>query len=127
MNGTTAESPTLEPESELLEVTTTEFGDEALIIAGTGSNSTKKTIESTEQAKLGRGRGRRCSLLNSQTKRPARSFQSGCGRGGHPNCSVQCSRADRCKLELETILELAEHPRIVGIKEASEILIFSRR
>jgi len=50
--GTTGESPTLADDEKLalLEVVLEEVGDEATVIAGTGSNDTRRTVELTSRA-----------------------------------------------------------------------------
>jgi len=51
--GTTGESPTLteEEKNRVIEIVTEEANGEAIVVAGTGTNNTEKTIQATKRAK----------------------------------------------------------------------------
>jgi 4-hydroxy-tetrahydrodipicolinate synthase len=123
--GTTGESPTLtwEEEYELFRVVRQAVGGRAKIIAGTGSNSTREAIVATEKAyKLG--------LDGTLQVTPYYNKPPQAGLYEHfraialsapelPMILYNIPGRTACKLELETILRLAEIPNIVGIKEAT--------
>jgi 4-hydroxy-tetrahydrodipicolinate synthase len=123
--GTTGESPTLtwEEEYELFRVVRQAAGGRAKIIAGTGSNSTREAIVATEKAyKLG--------LDGTLQVTPYYNKPPQAGLYEHfraialsapelPMILYNIPGRTACKLELETILRLAEIPNIVGIKEAT--------
>ncbi len=123
--GTTGESPTLtwEEEYELFQVVRNAVAGRAKIIAGTGSNSTKEAIIATEKAsKLG--------LDGTLQVTPYYNKPPQAGLYEHFRAIAQSAPdlpmilynipgRTACKLELETILRLAEIPNIIGIKEAT--------
>jgi 4-hydroxy-tetrahydrodipicolinate synthase len=123
--GTTGESPTLtwEEEYELFRVVRNAVQGRAKIIAGTGSNSTREAIAATEKAcKLG--------LDGTLQVTPYYNKPPQAGLYEHfraialsapelPMILYNIPGRTACKLELDTILRLAEIPNIIGIKEAT--------
>jgi dihydrodipicolinate synthase (EC 4.2.1.52) len=123
--GTTGESPTLtwEEEYQLFQVVRNAVQGRAKIIAGAGSNSTKEAIAATEKAsKLG--------LDGTLQVTPYYNKPPQAGLYEHFRAIAQSAPdlpmilynipgRTACKLELDTILRLAEIPNIVAIKEAT--------
>jgi len=123
--GTTGESPTLtwEEEYQLFQVVRHAVNGRAKIIAGAGSNSTREAIAATEKAsKLG--------LDGTLQVTPYYNKPPQAGLYEHfraialsapelPMILYNIPGRTACKLELDTILQLAEIPNIVGIKEAT--------
>jgi len=123
--GTTGESPTLtwEEEYQLFQVVRNAVQGRAKIIAGAGSNSTREAIAATEKAcKLG--------LDGTLQVTPYYNKPPQAGLYEHFRAIAQSAPElpmilynipgrTACKLELETIVRLAEIPNIIGIKEAT--------
>lgn len=122
--GTTGEVPTLsrEEKEEILKVVVDEVGDRAEIIAGTGSYSTKDSIEMTEIAeKIGvdgimavvpyynkppqSGLYKHFSLIAESTSLPVMIY----------NVPGRTAK----NIEVATVLKLSEIENIIAIKEAS--------
>lgn len=124
INGTTAESPTLEAsEREKIFRMTKEWVPKNFpLIMGTGSNSTSKTIqESKEAEKL--GADGILVVVPYYNKPPQRGllehFKAVADATQTPNILYNVPSRTITFLELETIKKLSEHPNIFGIKEAS--------
>lgn len=124
VGGTTAESPTLtEIEiQQLFERTRNLAGSDLSILVGTGSNSTTKTVQTTRHAAEWGARGA-LVVVPYYNKPPQRGlyshFMSVADASPIPIVLYNVPGRTITALELETILKLAEHPNIVGIKEAS--------
>lgn len=125
--GTTAETPTLsEYEKTRIIKLAIEHRGELLISVGCGSSSTKQTILNTEQAaKL----GAHSALIAS----PAYSKPTNAGLMQHFKCVADASpipiilynHPPRTGVNLTCTMqcELATHPNIIGVKEASGDLV----
>ncbi|MEO1619871.1 MAG: 4-hydroxy-tetrahydrodipicolinate synthase [Cyanobacteria bacterium J06632_3] len=123
--GTTGESPALtwEEEYSLFKVVQQAVNGKALVLAGTGSNSTKEAIEATRKAeKLG--------LDGSLQVVPYYNKPPQAGLYGHfkaiaqavPDLPIMLYNVPgrtSCNLAPETAIKLADVPNIVAIKEAS--------
>ncbi|MFN3927195.1 MAG: 4-hydroxy-tetrahydrodipicolinate synthase [Pseudanabaenaceae cyanobacterium] len=123
--GTTGESPTLTwaEEYQLFQVVKKAVNGRVKIIAGTGSNSTREAITATQKAaELG--------LDGTLQVTPYYNKPPQAGLYEHfraiavsapdlPMLLYNIPGRTACKLELETIVKLAEIPNIVGIKEAT--------
>lgn len=122
--GTTGESPTLgyEEHEELIQKTVEIVNKRVLVIAGTGSNSTREALELTESA---------CKdgvdailSVNPYYNRPTQEglYQHFWTIAEHSSVSVMLynipSRTGGNVLP-ETVQRLAKHPKITAIKEAS--------
>jgi 4-hydroxy-tetrahydrodipicolinate synthase len=121
--GTTGESPTLthDEKMSLFEAILDEVEDEAKVIAGTGSYNTAESIELTKEAgALGVDA---CLTVTPYYSKPPQN-----GLVAHFNAIADASsvplmlydipgRTGR-RVEIPTLLQLAEHPNIVAVKDA---------
>ncbi|HEX7497060.1 MAG TPA: 4-hydroxy-tetrahydrodipicolinate synthase [Candidatus Limnocylindrales bacterium] len=127
--GTTGETPTLShEEDEWVIATTLEVASErpsrarVRVIAGTGSNSTETAINSTRRAAA---LGVDAALVvapyyNKPDQRMLEShFRAVADEGGLPIIVYNVPGRTGVNVEAATLLRLAEHPRIVAVKEAS--------
>lgn len=122
--GTTGESPTLD-ESEMCSIFTTcvdVVKGRVPVIAGTGSNSTAKTIAMTQKAEA---RGVDAALIVAPYyNKPTQEGLFAHYQAIHDSCGLPIilyNVPTRCSVEIsvETVLRLAQLPRIVGIKDAT--------
>ncbi len=122
--GTTGESPTLtwEEEYDLFCAVRDAVKGKAKVVAGTGSNSTREAVSATEKAaKLG--------LDATLQVVPYYNKPSQAGLYEHFYAVAQCSELPvvlynipsrtGIALQPETVAKLAQHPNVIGIKEAS--------
>jgi 4-hydroxy-tetrahydrodipicolinate synthase len=127
--GTTGETPTLShEEDEWVIGTTLEIAgarpsrDRLRVIAGTGSNSTQTAIKSTRRAAA---LGVDAALVvapyyNKPDQRMMEAhFRAVADEGDLPIIVYNIPGRTGVNIEAATLLRLAEHPRIVGVKEAS--------
>jgi 4-hydroxy-tetrahydrodipicolinate synthase len=124
INGTTAESPTLEAsEREKIFRMVKEWSPKNFpLIMGTGSNSTSKTIQESKEAEK-MGADAVLVVVPYYNKPPQRGllehFKAVADATTIPNILYNVPSRTITFLELETIKKLSEHPNIYGIKEAS--------
>ncbi|MFG2117017.1 4-hydroxy-tetrahydrodipicolinate synthase [Streptomyces sp. NPDC048718] len=123
VNGTTGESPTTTDaeKSQLIEAVLAAVGDRAHVVAGIGTNDTRHTLELARAAERAGAHGllavtpyynkppqeglyRHFSAIADATELPVMLYDIP-GRSGVP-------------IDTETIVRLAEHPRIVANKDA---------
>lgn len=122
--GTTGESPTLDQTEKLELITFVRelVQEKALVIAGTGSNSTSQTVDFTQAAK---DSGAQAALVVSPyyNKPPQRGLIEHFSRvadcGGLPVILYNVPGRTGVPLEVGTVAELSQHSNIVGIKESS--------
>src|ERR1035437_2486012 len=127
--GTTGETPTLShAEDEWVIATTLELASErpsrarVRVIAGTGSNSTAAAIKSTRRAAvLGGGAALVVApYYNKPEQRMLEShFRAVADEGDLPIIVYNVPGRTGVNVEAATLLRLAEHSRIVAVKEAS--------
>lgn len=122
--GTTGESPTLSYEEENLIVKTAirEINHRALVLVGTGSNCTRKTIEKTNWAKqLGADLA---LVVSPYYNRPMQEGLYLHFKAISDNCPLPImlyNHYGRCgvQIAIETLRRLASLPHIIGVKETS--------
>ncbi|TSB46981.1 4-hydroxy-tetrahydrodipicolinate synthase [Alkalicoccobacillus porphyridii] len=127
VGGTTGESPTLTTDEKLLVFKTAVdcVNGRIPVIAGTGSNSTKASIELTEQAtKLGVDA---VMLVAPYYNRPSQEglyqhFKAIAETTALPVMLYNVPGRSSVSIDVETTLRLADIPNIVSMKEASEDL-----
>ena len=125
--GTTGETPTLDPNEYDLVVRTAVRVSKGRVpvMAGTGTNSTRTTLAMTRRA---RELGADAALVVTPyyNKPPQVSllahYRAVADGGGLPVVLYNVPGRTACALTAETILALAEHPQIIGVKEASQDL-----
>ena len=122
--GTTGESPSLSDEEHdrVIELTVETVDGRVPIIAGTGSNSTTRTLRATEHAKAA---GADAALIVTPY------YNKPNQQGLYAHYMKIADSVDipiviynvpgRCGTDIlsETVAQLAEHPNIVGLKEAT--------
>jgi 4-hydroxy-tetrahydrodipicolinate synthase len=127
--GTTGESPTLTAteRDRLIEIAVQTVAERPSrhripVIAGTGSNDTAGTIEATRRAAaLGADAA---LIVTPYYNRPDQRmldahFRAVADEGGLPIVVYNVPGRTGANVEADTFLRLAEHPRVVGVKEAS--------
>src|SRR3954452_18218817 len=127
--GTTGESPTLSPEErERLISATVEViaerpsRDRVRVIAGTGTNDTRATIEATRRAAA---LGADAALVvapyyNRPDGRMLEAhYRAVAEEGGLPIVVYNVPSRTGTNVDTDTFLRLAEHPRVIAVKEAS--------
>ena len=122
--GTTAETPTLsnEEQEEILKVCVQEAKGKAAIIAGTGSNSTRHTVDNTLRA---RDLGADAVLIvtpyyNKPTQEGIfRHFEAVARAADIPIVVYNIKGRTGTNIETGTMKRLQEIPQVIGVKEAS--------
>ncbi len=124
INGTTAESPTLE-ESEVKDIwqaVKTLSGPNVIMILGTGSNSTKKTVENTKLAKEWNADAA-IVVVPYYNKPPQRGlfqhFKKVAEESEAPIILYNVPGRTSCPMGVETVVELSHVKGIIGIKDAT--------
>src|SRR5450432_4730057 len=122
--GTTGESPTLTVEEHIrvIEIVVQAVKKRVPVIAGTGSNSTRETIEMSEAARRVGADG--LLLVTPYYNRPGqehlyRHFKAVVEAVPLPSILYNVPGRTACDLLPETIERLAELPQVVGVKEAT--------
>lgn len=124
VGGTTGESPTLTKEEKisLFQYVAKETNGRAKVIAGTGSNNTKSSIELTKQAEKVGVDG--IMLVVPYYNKPSQEglyqhFKTIADATSLPVMLYNIPGRSAINMQVETILRLAEVPNIVAVKEAS--------
>jgi len=124
INGTTAESPNLErvEVQKLFEVAKKEVQGKVPLILGTGSNSTKKTIEMTRFAEELKADA--ALVVVPYYNKPQQHgliahFKSVAESTALPVLLYNVPGRTIVSLSADTVVELSKVPNIIGIKEAS--------
>lgn len=123
VSGTTGESPTLthDEKMSLFEAILDEVGDDAKIIAGTGTYNTAESIELTKQAgALGVDA---CLTVTPYYSKPPQNglvahFTAIADATSVPLMLYDIPGRTGRRVEIPTLLQLAEHPNIVAVKDA---------
>jgi 4-hydroxy-tetrahydrodipicolinate synthase len=123
INGTTGESPTTsDAEKEQLIRTVVEaVGDRAKVVAGVGTNNTAHTVELAAAAEKAGAHG--LLVVTPYYNRPPQAgvlhhFTAVADATGLPILLYDIPTRAGIPIETETLVRLAEHPRIVGVKDA---------
>jgi 4-hydroxy-tetrahydrodipicolinate synthase len=121
--GTTGESPTttMEEDRKIFEIVVDEVGGRALVMAGTGSNSTADAVKYTKNAKEA---GCDCCLVvspyyNKPTAEGLRRHYAEVANVGLPVIVYNIKGRTGANIETDVLMEIAEHEMVVGVKEAS--------
>jgi 4-hydroxy-tetrahydrodipicolinate synthase len=125
VNGTTGEAPTTtdEEKDRLLRVVLDAVGDRAKVVAGVGTNVTAHTIELARSAERAGVHG----LLTvtpyySKPPQPALEahFTAVADATGLPMLIYDIPGRTGAAVATETLVRLAAHPRIIGVKDAKD-------
>ena len=122
--GTTGESPTVDFDEHCLLIKTAveQVRGRVIVIAGTGANSTKEAIALTQKAKeLGVDA---CLLVAPYYNKPTQEglyqhFNAIADAVAVPQILYNVPGRTGCDISNDTVLRLAQHPNIVGIKDAT--------
>jgi 4-hydroxy-tetrahydrodipicolinate synthase len=125
VNGTTGEAPTTtDAEKErLLRVVLDTVGDRAKVVAGVGTNITAHTIELTRQAERAGVHG--LLVVTPYYSKPPQAallahFTAVADAASLPILIYDIPGRCAAPVSTETLIKLAEHPRIVGVKDAKD-------
>lgn len=128
VNGTTGESPTTTDaeKAELVRVVVAAVGDRATIVAGAGTNNTAHSIEQAKQAEEAGAHG--LLVVTPYYSRPSQAglyahFTTVADSSDLPVMLYDIPPRSVVPIEVDTLLRLAEHPRIVAVKDAKGDLI----
>ncbi|WP_036377835.1 4-hydroxy-tetrahydrodipicolinate synthase [Micromonospora sp. ATCC 39149] len=123
LNGTTGESPTTtDAEKErLIRAVVEAIGDRARVVAGVGTNDTRHTIELATAAEKAGAHG--LLVVTPYYNKPpqsglARHFAAVADATGLPIMLYDIPHRSGVPIETETLVKLAEHDRIVAVKDA---------
>ncbi|TDB88947.1 4-hydroxy-tetrahydrodipicolinate synthase [Micromonospora fluostatini] len=123
VNGTTGESPTTtDAEKErLIRVVVEAVGDRARVVAGVGTNDTRHTIELATTAEKAGAHG--LLVVTPYYNKPPqagllRHFTAVADATGLPVMLYDIPHRAGVPIETETLVRLAEHGRIVAVKDA---------
>src|SRR5687767_8591138 len=121
--GTTGESPTVDDAEQktLLEAVLDAVGDRAVVVAGVGTNDTAHSIENARSAERLGVHG--LLVVTPYYNRPPqagllRHFTAVADATDLPVMLYDIPARSQVAIEVETLVRLAEHPRIVAVKDA---------
>ncbi|WP_405112488.1 4-hydroxy-tetrahydrodipicolinate synthase [Micromonospora sp. NBC_01405] len=127
LNGTTGESPTTtDVEKErLIRAVAEAIGDRARVVAGVGTNDTRHTIELAQSAEQAGAHG--LLVVTPYYNKPPQSglvrhFTAVADATGLPIMLYDIPHRAGVPIATETIVRLAEHGRIVAVKDAKSDL-----
>jgi 4-hydroxy-tetrahydrodipicolinate synthase len=123
ISGTTGESPTTtdDEKDRLLRAVVEAVGDRASIVAGVGTNDTRHTIELAHAAEKAGAHG--LLVVTPYYSKPPQAglfnhFRQVADATGLPNMLYDIPGRTATQIETETLVRLAEHDRIVAVKDA---------
>ena len=120
--GTTGESPTVDVEEhvEIIRVVVEAAAKRVKVVAGTGANSTAEAIELTEKAReIGvDGTLQVTTYYNKPTQAGLIRHFTAVAELGLPVVLYNVPGRTSCEIAVPTVAELAQHPKIVALKEA---------
>src|SRR5215469_1451903 len=123
ISGTTGESPTTsnQEKARLIRTVKDVVGVRAAVVAGVGTNDTAHTCELARQAEEPGADG--LLVVTPYYNKPPQSglvahFTAVADATGLPNVLYDIPGRTGIPIKTETLIQLAEHPRIVGVKDA---------
>ncbi|GGU73277.1 4-hydroxy-tetrahydrodipicolinate synthase 2 [Lentzea flava] len=132
VNGTTGEAPTTTDaeKAQVIKAVVEAVGDKAKVLAGVGTNSTRHTIELARQAEENGAHG--LLVVTPYYSKPTQEgvenhFRQVADASGLPALLYDIPGRTATAIETETLLRLAEHPRIVGVKDCKVDLLATAR
>ncbi|MFC3898805.1 4-hydroxy-tetrahydrodipicolinate synthase [Lentzea rhizosphaerae] len=128
LNGTTGEAPTTtdEEKAQVIKAVKEAVGQKTKILAGVGTNSTRHTIELARQAEENGADG--LLVVTPYYSRPTQEgvenhFRQVANASGLPALLYDIPGRTATAIETDTLMRLAEHPRIVGVKDCKVDLL----
>ncbi|WP_333736286.1 4-hydroxy-tetrahydrodipicolinate synthase [Streptomyces sp. IBSBF 2806] len=128
LSGTTGESPTTSDaeKAELVAAVREAVGDRASIVAGVGTSDTRHTVELARAAEKAGADG--VLVVTPYYSRPPQDaveahFREVADASGLPVMLYDIPGRTGTRIEPDTMLRLAEHPRIVAVKDCSYDLL----
>jgi 4-hydroxy-tetrahydrodipicolinate synthase len=125
INGTTGEAPTTTDaeKAQLLRVVLDAVGDRARVVAGVGTNVTAHTIELAQQAEQAGVHG--LLVVTPYYNKPpqpalAAHFTAVADATSLPVLIYDIPARTGAAVATETLISLAAHPRIIGVKDAKD-------
>src|SRR5512132_4716060 len=123
ISGTTGESPTTSDEEKdrLLRAVIEAVGDRATVVAGVGTNDTAHTIELAQQAE--RAGADALLVVTPYYNKPPQNgliahFTAAADATGLPTMLYDIPGRTGTPITTESLLRLAQHPRIVAVTDA---------
>ncbi|HTU75955.1 MAG TPA: 4-hydroxy-tetrahydrodipicolinate synthase [Trebonia sp.] len=130
VNGTTGEAPTTtdEEKERLIRVVLEAVGGRARVVAGVGTNVTAHTIALARQAERAGAHG--VLVVTPYYSKPAQTalvahFSAVADATGLPAILYDIPGRTGVPIATDTLVRLAEHPRIVAVKDAKGDLVAS--
>ncbi len=124
ISGTTGESPTTsnQEKERLLRAVVEAVGDRATVVAGVGTNDTAHTIELARQAERAGVDG--LLVVTPYYNKPPQNglvahFSAVADATGLPNMLYDIPGRTGTKIATQSLVQLAQHPRIVAVKDAA--------
>lgn len=121
--GTTGESPTTtyEEDCQIFEIVVKAAAGKIMVMPGTGSNCTSDAVKYTKAAKAA---GADCCLVvspyyNKPTPEGLKLHFKAVADVGLPVIVYNIKGRTGINIDTDTLMEIAKHPSIVGVKEAS--------
>lgn len=132
INGTTGEAPTTsdEEKTRALQVVLEAVGDRAKVIAGVGTNDTAHTVELAQQAAAAGAHA--LLIVTPYYNKPPQAgllhhFRTAADATDLPVMLYDIPGRSAAEIATATLLQLAEHPRILAVKDAKGDLAASSR
>jgi 4-hydroxy-tetrahydrodipicolinate synthase len=123
LNGTTGESPTTSDveKTELVRAVLEAVGDRAIVVTGVGTNDTRHSVDLARQAERAGAHG--LLVVTPYYSKPPqegllRHFTAVADATGLPVMLYDIPGRTGVAIQTETLVRLAEHPRIVANKDA---------
>lgn len=123
VSGTTGESPTTtdNEKAELIQAVTAAVGNQAIVIAGVGSNDTARTVESARRAQAAGADG--LLVVTPYYNKPPQAglvahFTAAADATELPVMIYDIPGRSGIAIAEDTYLRIAEHDRIVAVKDA---------
>jgi 4-hydroxy-tetrahydrodipicolinate synthase len=123
VSGTTGESPTTsdDEKARLIRTVKETVGDRAHVVAGVGTNDTAHTCHLARQAEEAGADG--LLVVTPYYSKPPQSglvahFTAVADATGLPNLLYDIPGRTGIPIKTETLIQLAQHPKIVGVKDA---------
>ncbi len=132
INGTTGETPTTSDEEKVraLQVVLEAVGNRAKVIAGVGTNDTAHTVELAQQAAAAGAHA--LLIVTPYYNKPPQAgllhhFRTAADATDLPVMLYDIPGRSAAEIATPTLIELAEHPRILAVKDAKGDLAASSR